>query len=286
MDVILPAPVNAASTGATTGLVNGATVTNKGVELSGNIHPYQTKDVDFSIGGNYAKNQGNVASLIEGVQFIPYNNEGFTGAIGSSTVGFAPGVLRGQDWIRCGLGESATLPGGAGPVPIDPLCGNAPKNALFIASNAQPIVNPDEQVIADPNPKWTAGINALLRFRNFQLSTLFDMRRGGQVWDGTRSALDRFGTSEESLVRTSTNGVFGTNGNVLTRETVAGPGAGQTAFKTLQDWQRWFTGLGWKRQLGAVAVRRRRQLREMAGISLIYTLEARSCGTGSASTTR
>ena len=43
-DVILPAPVNAASTGAQTGLVNGATITNKGVELVANLRPYHVAE--------------------------------------------------------------------------------------------------------------------------------------------------------------------------------------------------------------------------------------------------
>jgi TonB-linked SusC/RagA family outer membrane protein len=246
-DVILPAPVNAASTGAFTALVNGATVTNKGVELTANIRPYTSKNIDFSFGGNYAKNQGRVESLLAGVNFIPYNNEGFTGAIGSSTVGFAPGVIRGQDWLRCGYGQSfVDIRGNT--VDVDAGCGGAKKGTLYIRGDSinagLPVVNPDEQVIADPSPKWTAGISALLRVGKFQFSTLFDMRRGGQVWDGTRSALDRFGTSEETLVRTSTNGVFGKGGNVLAGENVAGPGANQVAFRTLADWQSWFTGLG------------------------------------------
>jgi TonB-linked SusC/RagA family outer membrane protein len=245
-DVILPAPVNAASTGAQTGLVNGATITNKGVELTLNIRPYTSRNVDFSIGGNYAKNTGKVLSLLEGVQFIPYNNEGFTGSIGSSTVGFAPGVLRGQDWVRCGRGQSVALPGSGGvAVNVDSACGSSARpGAMYLAANGQPVVNPDEQVIADPNPKWTSGINSLLRVGKFQFSTLFDIRRGGQVWDGTRSALDRFGTAAETMVRTSTSGVFGQGGNVLTLEQVAGPGVGVVAFTTPQQWQGWFTNLG------------------------------------------
>jgi hypothetical protein len=199
--------------------------------------------MDFSIGGNYARNRGRVESLIEGVQFIPYNNEGFNGAIGSSTVGYAPGVLRGQDFVRCGRGEKQALVSGGAIVDVDAACGaSARSGALYIGTNGLPVVNPDEQVIADPNPTWTAGLNAQFRYNPFQLSTLFDMRRGGQVWDGTRSALDRFGTSEESLVRTSTAGVFGDN--VLPDEEVAGPGAGVVAFRTMNEWQTWFTGLG------------------------------------------
>lgn len=244
VDVILPVPVNAASTGASTALVNGATVTNKGVELQLNLRPYTSRNVDIMIGGNYARNIGRVESLIEGVDFIPYNAEGFNGSIGSSTVGFAPGVIRGQDFVRCGLGETVTLPGTDTPADIDALCGaSAPKGALYISgTNNRPVVNPDEKVIADPNPHWTSGLNAQVRLGRLQLTTLFDMRRGGQVWNGTRAALDRFGTGAETEIRADTAGIFGQN--VLPSEKVAGPGAGQVAFKTLAQWQNWFTTTG------------------------------------------
>jgi TonB dependent receptor len=242
-DVILPAPVNAAATGASTGLVNGATVTNKGLELAANLRPYTSTNMDFSVGLNWSRNRGRVESLLEGVQFIPYNNEGFTGAIGSSTVGYAPGVLRGQDFVRCGHGLKLPLVSGGPAVDVDAACGaGAPTDALYIGANGLPVVNPDEQVTADPNPKWTGGVNGQLRLGKLQLSTLFDIRRGGQVWDGTRGALDRFGTSEETLVRGDTAGIFGRN--ILPQYTVAGPGAGTVAFKTLRQWQSWFTGLG------------------------------------------
>ena len=50
-----------------------------------------------------------------------------------------------------------------------------------------------------------------MRFGKLQFSTLFDMRRGGQVWDGTRSALDRFGTAEETHDSHEHQGIFGQN---------------------------------------------------------------------------
>lgn len=272
-DVILTAPVSAASTGAQTQLVNGAVVLNKGVEVSLNLRPFASPTMDFSIGGNYAQNNGRVESLIAGVNFIPYNNEGFTGAIGSSTVGFAPGVLRGQDWVRCGLGEQQALVTGGPIVNIDSACGtNFKKGAMFIAADGLPVVNPDEQVIANPNPRWTVGINAQFRWKNWQISTLFDMRRGGQVWNGTRSALDRFGTSGESLVRTSTAGIFGKN--VLPKEVVAGPGAGDTVFRTIQDWEAWFTGLGGSSSTVQSQFVEDASFVKWRELSLVYTLNA------------
>lgn len=240
VDVILPVPVNSAATGAGTALVNGATITNKGLELSLNVRPYMSQNIDVTLGANYARNIGRVESLIQGVQFISYPLEGFTGSGGSSTVGYAPGVIRGQDFVRCGFGQKVTLPGVGTLANVDSACGaGAKKGALYIAgTNNRPVVNPDDGVIADPNPHWTSGLTGQIRVGHLQFSTLFDIRRGGQVWDGTRSALARFGTAAETQVR-SDAGIFGKN--VLNQYDVAGPGAGKVALSTLADWQNWYT---------------------------------------------
>ncbi|HTE44682.1 MAG TPA: SusC/RagA family TonB-linked outer membrane protein, partial [Gemmatimonadaceae bacterium] len=239
-DVILPAPVNAASTGAATALVNGATISNKGLEMTLNVRPYTSRNVDVTLGANYGRNIGRVESLIQGVQFIAYPTEGFVGSGGSSTVGYAPGVIRGQDFVRCGRGQKVTLPGVGTLADVDSACGaGAKKDALYISgTDGRPVSNPDDGVIADPSPRWTAGLTGQIRLGHFQFSTLFDIRRGGQVWDGTRSALDRFGTAGETAVR-SEDGIFGKN--ILADQAVAGPGAGSVAFKSLADWQNWYT---------------------------------------------
>lgn len=242
-EVILSVPVNTSSTGAGSELENGATVTNHGVEGNVTIRALQSRNVDFSVGGVYAQNNGRVNSLIQGVHFIGYG-EGFSGSYGSSTVGYAPGVVRGQDFVRCGYGEQVDLNGSGTLQSVDGACGaGAHKGALYIAANGQPVVNPDEMVIADPNPRWTAGGNSQLRLGHLQFSTLFDIRHGGHMWDGTRAALYRFGTHKDTDVRTQ-QGTFGKNVDVAAYPYVAGPGAGTVAFKTQSDWQTWFTNQG------------------------------------------
>jgi hypothetical protein len=76
------------------------------------------------------------------------------------------------------------------------------------------------------------------------ISGLVDVRKGGDVWNGTRGILDYFGTAIETLNRTTTNGQFGVN--VLTDKypVVAGPGVGVVAFKTPTDWQNWYNNNG------------------------------------------
>ena len=246
-NVILSVPVNASQTGAQSQLANAATVTNKGFELSLNVRPISKMDEEWLIGLQWGRNQGKVVSLANGVEFIPYNTEGFTGAIGSSTVGYAPGVVRGLDFARCGYGQKIDIDGSGTLQDIDALCGaGAKRGALFLVnSNGRglPVVNPDEQVIADPNPRWTGSINSTYRWKRLEFSTLFDIRHGGQMWNGTRSALYRFGTHKDTDIRTQT-GTFGQNFETKVYPDVAGPGAGLPAFTTPREWQAWFTGPG------------------------------------------
>ncbi|MEP6493156.1 MAG: SusC/RagA family TonB-linked outer membrane protein [bacterium] len=271
--VILPAPVNSASTGAISALVNGATISNKGAEVSLNVRPYTSKNVDVTLGANYARNIGRVESLIQGVQFIAYPTEGFTGSAGSSTVGYAPGVIRGQDFVRCGLGQKVTLPGVGTLANVDSACGTgAKKGALFIAgTNNRPVVNPDERVIADPNPRWTSGLTGQVRVGHLQFSTLFDIRHGGQVWDGTRAALDRFGTAEETNVRGDAAGIFGKN--ILGGQAVAGPGAGGVALKSIADWENWYTTDGGSASAAQAQFVEDGSFVKWREVSLFYTID-------------
>ena len=55
------------------------------------------------------------------------------------------------------------------------------------------------------------GYNTSLKLMGkLTLSGLLDVRKGGQVWDGTRSALLNFGTHAETLIRDQ-QGQFGKN---------------------------------------------------------------------------
>jgi TonB-linked SusC/RagA family outer membrane protein len=252
-DVIIAVPVSAAQTGATQQFANAASLTNKGAEITLNIRPVTTRNLAWELGVNYGRNRGLVKSLA-GADFIPYNNEGFTGAIGSSTVGFAPGVIRGLDFARCGRGLKIDLDGDNVAEDIDALCatsGSFQKGALFLDANGLPVVDPTDRVIADPNPRYTMGFNTSVKLMNkLTLSGLVDVRKGGQVWDGTRSALLNFGTDAETLIRDQ-QGQFGKNFLTDVYPSVAGPGApggntpnGVVAFTSPDDWAGWFRGEG------------------------------------------
>jgi TonB-linked SusC/RagA family outer membrane protein len=253
-DVILATlPVNTSETGAFFTVANGASLTNKGYELALNARPVTLANFAWDLGVQFAHNKGDVTSLL-GAQFITYNNEGFTGAIGSSTLGFAPGVIRGNDFARCGNGAVVDDVNGNS-VDIDAYCNSvgAKKGALYLDSNGQPINDPTDRVIADPNPKYTMSYTTSVKvFNRITLSGLLDVRKGSQVWDGTRGILNYFGTSKESgEKRTTTDGQFGVNYLTDKYPIVTGPGApsasnpgGTVAFTNYADWQAWYNGEG------------------------------------------
>jgi hypothetical protein len=230
-------PINAGQNGAFLALENAATISNKGLEVEFNAKLYDSKMVGFDLGAQFGRNRGRVEHLAEGTEFVPYNTEGFTGAIGSSTVGYAPGVIRGQDFAICGRGLTI------GGVDIDAGCGSGHNGALYLDADGLPVVDPTDRVIADPNPKWTMGFTPQLRISRFTLAGFLDVRHGGQTWNGTRGILYNFGTHKDTQLRGST-GAFGVNWETDRYPTVAGPGVGQTPFKTARDWQSWLTSDG------------------------------------------
>ena len=244
-DIILSAPINASSTGSTLKVLNAASIKNSGVELMLNLHPIQTATTGWDIGVQYGRNRGRVLSL-NGADFINYTLEGFQGAIGTSAVGFAPGVIQGSDFVRCGLGITNIAIPGLGVVnDVDAsVCSGAPKGALVLGDDGLPVADPTQRIIADPNPKYTMSYNTNLRWNKFSLSGLLDVRKGGSVWNGTRGVLDFFGTGKDTKVRSMTNGQYGVNYMTDIYPVTVGPGKNVVPFTTPIDWENWFLGDG------------------------------------------
>jgi TonB-linked SusC/RagA family outer membrane protein len=243
-DIILSAPINSSANGSNQKVLNAATISNKGLELTLNLHPIQLPNAAWDVGVQYGRNKGKVLSL-NGADFINYNLEGFTGAIGTSAVGFAPGVIQGADFVRCGRGITNVAVTGMGVVPdIDAVCGSAPKGALFLGPDGLPVPDATQRISADPNPKYTMSYSSNVRWHKLSLSGLLDVRKGGSVWNGTRGVLDFFGTGIDTKNRTVTNGQYGVNYALKNYPTTAGPGKNVIPFQTPDDWQNWFLSDG------------------------------------------
>jgi TonB-linked SusC/RagA family outer membrane protein len=237
-DVILNIPV-AGSSGYTEKPANAASLRNIGWEVALNLRPLRTRNLSWDVGLQWSMNRSLVTDLA-GVQFAPLPFSGGTNGLSVQSVaieGQRLGMFYGGDFVRCGRGLTV------GGIDLDNTvghCQGAPRNALYIDATGYPqLDNSGQYVIGDPNPSWTGALRTSLRWKKLSIGGLLDIRQGGKAYDGTRGALNHFGTSRESQVlRDGGNYVFGQT--YFRTQRVAGPGAG-TAVPLDEAW---FTGAG------------------------------------------
>ena len=237
-DVILNIPV-AGSSGYTEKPANAAALRNIGVEMALNIRPITTPNFSWDVGLQWAHNRSRVTDLA-GVQFAPFPFSGGSNGLGIQGVavqGQPIGVYYGTDFVRCGRGLTVNNVA----IDNDPTaCQGAPAGALYIDASGYPQLDASNSyVLGDPNPKWTGALRSSVRVNKFTIGGLLDIRHGGKAYNGTRGALDHFGTARETQVyRDGGNYVFGST--YLGDQKVAGPGAGTA----VPLGEAWFTGAG------------------------------------------
>ncbi len=250
-DVIffLPVPVSSGYKNVTS---NGGEITNKGIEVSLNARALEYDRFRWEIGVNWAKNKNKLTELT-GADYV-----GLTGGFGNSVAvrGEPLGTFYGTDWVRCRYGladaDNVQTTSLGESTDINALCraANAPNGALFVDEDGFPIQDPANRVVGNPNPDWISGIrNAFTLFKKFQISTLIDVKKGGVNWNGTRLALQRFGTIGNTAVRADCSaGIDQCVGNEKTfgktiekSPGVVGPGANKSV-PIGENWYR--AGLG------------------------------------------
>jgi hypothetical protein len=236
--VILNLPV-ATSTGYSEVPTNAASLQNRGWEVALNMRPVSSKDFGLDIGVQWARNRSLTTDLA-GVVFAPFPFSGGTNGLTIQGVAIQDrpiGVLYGGDFVRCGRG---LIVGG---VDIDNTgghCQGESAGTLYIDETGYPQLDAAGQYdIGDPNNDWTGSLRTNVRVKGLNIGALLDVRSGGLNNNGTKGALNHFGTSLESQIRRDGgNVVFGES--YFDDEQVAGPGAG-TAVPLNEGW---FAGAG------------------------------------------
>jgi len=237
-DVILNVPV-AGSSGYTEKPANAAELRNFGWEIALNARPVNKREWGFDFGLQWATNKSLVTDLA-GVQFAPLPFSGGTNGLSVQSVAAVNqrlGVFLGSDFVRCGRG--LTVNG----VDIDHTAGHclgAASHSLYIDSQGYPILDQSKNyIIGDPNPDWTGSFRMGFRWKKVSVTGLLDVRYGGQAHNGTRGALNHFGTSKETQVLRD-GGTYTFGSDYFKKEHVAGPGAGMAVPLN----EGWFTGAG------------------------------------------
>jgi TonB-linked SusC/RagA family outer membrane protein len=233
-DVIFATPLPP-STGFGQTVANRGQVSNRGVELSLNARVLERSDLRWELGLNFARNRNRVDRL-QGAEFL-YLTGGF--GVSAAVAGQPLGSFYGTDFVRCRLSvpDAQNIQNiGGTDIDINAACrtARAADGAMYIAADGFPRLDQSNYVIGDPNPDWLGGIrNTVTLWKKLTVGALIDLRRGGEVWNGTRGALQSYGTS----AYTEDRGASKTFGNQILPGPVFGPGAG-TSVAVGEGWYR------------------------------------------------
>ena len=174
-DVIMAKDIDPSS-GYTAFWDNVADITNKGVELSLGAKVLKSDD-GFNLGFNvnFAKNTNEASNIDDD----PTTNNGqvVLGGLWNVDIvakeGEAVGAIYGPGFARDDSGN-------------------------IIYSNGLPTRDATSKVLGNINPDWTGGLGINMSYKNLRLSTLFDVKKGGDIYSQTNSWGKLAGILEET----------------------------------------------------------------------------------------
>ncbi|MDP3397935.1 MAG: SusC/RagA family TonB-linked outer membrane protein [Bacteroidales bacterium] len=161
--------------------VNVGSVMNKGLELSLNAIPVQTKDFTWDVTVNLAGNRGTVSNLLTGQDVLYVTDVQYGNAKAASFNNGKFFGISGSTWRRDDAG-----------------------NVILDWNTGMPLSdNLTTKFVGNREPSFTGGINNSFTYKNFNLSFLLDVRVGGDIFNGTDYYMTMLGMSKRSMDRES-----------------------------------------------------------------------------------
>jgi TonB-linked SusC/RagA family outer membrane protein len=156
-DQILPLPVSTA-TGANFGFVNAGTLETKGFEVSFNATPIKTQNFSWDINVNWANPNTKVVKLAPGIENIQISS--LQGGVSiNAPLNEDYGSIWGTTFIYDEAGNKVIGDNGA-----------------YLKSTST------SNRLGTYQADWTGGLNNKFTYKNFNLSFLIDMKKGGSVF--------------------------------------------------------------------------------------------------------
>jgi TonB-linked SusC/RagA family outer membrane protein len=174
-------PRTSQSTGYIFMSTNAGDVTNKGMEISITGKPIVTKDFKWDMTLNVSGNRGKVNNIIAGLSPMYVTDVQVGNAKAASFNGGAFMGISGSKWSR-----------------------DAKGNVILDWNTSMPTSdNLTTYYIGNRESKFVAGFNNSLQYKNWNFSFLFDIRDGGDVYNGTDYLMTTYGMSVRTQNRQS-----------------------------------------------------------------------------------
>ena len=163
---------------------NAASLRNQGIEATLNVTPVRTQDFNWTIGFNFNHMWSRVLTLPASIGVLNdyYNSDTYISNVRGGLIrGFSTGTVTGSTYQR----------NTAGQILIDP-------------STGIPLINAGQNfLIADRTPDFTLGTLNTFRYKNWSLSFLWDLKVGGDIYNGTDQLLTGLGKSLRTADRST-----------------------------------------------------------------------------------
>lgn len=188
---ILPIPLSA-STGYTARIINAGIIQNQGVELALTATPVRTQHFSWDIGVNWSTNTSKVIELYTD----PVTGEKVDNYVMASryiTVEAREGEQMGAMYA-IGYERVSNDPNSPYYDPSGQFVGRVVFN-----SEGKPVATTERIKMGNYNPDWLAGISNSLTYKGVNLSFLFDIRMGGEVYSHTQTVGREGGMISETL---------------------------------------------------------------------------------------
>jgi TonB-linked SusC/RagA family outer membrane protein len=166
--------------------LNSGTVINKGMEIALTGKAISQKDFGWDVMLNFSYNKGRLGAFIPGVAYF-YPTDVQFGTIKAASIpngGYFLGII-GQPYLH--EVDSKGVEVSNGRYQIDVTTG------LYK-------VNPNLPVVGNREPDFIGGFNNTFRYKEFTLSFLLDIRKGGDVFNGTEYFMITNGLSKKTLL--------------------------------------------------------------------------------------
>ncbi|TSE10514.1 SusC/RagA family TonB-linked outer membrane protein [Aquimarina algiphila] len=141
-------------------VTNAGEIQNSGIELALGIVPLRTENFEWRINANFSKNESEVKSLSGDLDTFIIA-QGPDGVTVEARPGEQMGDIYGQAYVRNDAGE-------------------------IIFENGLPLTG-DRKKVGNYNPDWMLGLSTNLRYKGVNLSVLFDIRQGGEIYSYTNA---------------------------------------------------------------------------------------------------
>ncbi|MFT3934051.1 MAG: SusC/RagA family TonB-linked outer membrane protein [Chitinophagaceae bacterium] len=165
--------------------LNAGSVFNTGMEIGLSGKPIVSKDFSWDFMLNYSYNKGRLGAFIPGVAYF-YPTDAQFGTVKAASIpnSYFLGMV-GQPYLRQVDSKGVEIPGGK--YQVDPTTG------FYKLNTTTPVVGNRE-------PDFIGGFSNTVRYKSFTLSFLLDIRKGGDVFNGTEYALVANGLSKKTLL--------------------------------------------------------------------------------------